>query len=88
MSSYLSQNREFQKNGKKIQKIEKKPLWLLFEPKYVGKGRESVKKKVIPMSSYPIQEIEFQKNSKKSQKIKKHQNNFPSSQNKTGKAEK
>ena len=45
MSSYLSQNREFQKNGKKIQKIEKKPLWLLFEPKYVGKGRESVKKK-------------------------------------------
>ena len=43
MSSYLSQDREFQKNGKKIQKIEKTPLWLLFKPKQVGKGRERVK---------------------------------------------
>ena len=89
MSSYPSQNREFQKNSKKIQKTEKTPLWLPFEAKQVGKGREIVKlKKIVPMSSYPIQDIEFQKNIKKSQKFKKPQNSFLSSQNKMGKEEK
>ena len=66
------------------------PLWLLFKPKRVGKGREREKIKIIvPINSYPTRNIEFQKNSKKIQKIKKkHHYGFVSSQNRLGMAEK
>ena len=33
MSSYQTRNREFEKNSKKIEKIKKTPIWLLFKPK-------------------------------------------------------
>ena len=36
ISSYRPRNREFQKNSKKIQKIKKTSLWLLFKPKRDG----------------------------------------------------
>ena len=63
-------------NSKKIVKQFKKlenTIRLLFEPKYVGEGREreKIKKKIVAMSSYPTYNREFQKNSKKFQKIKK-----------------
>ena len=38
--SYPVRNRKFQTNSKKIQKIIKKQLWLLFKQKLVGNGRE------------------------------------------------
>ena len=38
--SYMTRNRKFQKNSKKIQKIKKIPLWLHFKPKSDGKCRE------------------------------------------------
>ena len=34
--SYLTCNRKFQKNSKRIKKIKKIPLWLYFNPKSVG----------------------------------------------------
>ena len=43
MSSYQTRNREFEKNSKKIEKIKKTPIWLLFKPKQIGKGWERVK---------------------------------------------
>ena len=60
------------KNSKKIRKIKKRPLWLVFKPKQVGKGRERVKIKIkVPIISYPTRYRQFQKNSKKIKKIKK-----------------
>ena len=38
--SYPMRNRKFQTNSKKIQKIIKKQLWLLFKQKLVGNGQE------------------------------------------------
>ena len=40
-------NRKFKTNGKKIQKIIKKQLWLLFKQKLVRKGREREKIQII-----------------------------------------
>ena len=41
------------KIAKKIQEIKKKPLWLLFKSKQVGKGSEREKMKIIvPINSY------------------------------------
>ena len=49
------------------------PLWLLFKPKRVGKGREREKIKIIvSINSNSTHNREFQKNSKKIQKIKKN----------------
>ena len=60
----------YKKIAKKFKKL-KIPLWLLFKPKKVGKGRErEKKKKIIPISSYATRNRKFQKNSKKIQKIK------------------
>ena len=47
MSFYLTRNREFQKNNKKIQKVKKTPLWLLFYRELVRKGQEREKIKKI-----------------------------------------
>ena len=90
MSSYPTCNREFQKNSKKIHKIKKTPLWLLFKSKQVGKGREGEKiKRIVPMSSYKIRNRKFKKKiAKKFKKLKKHHYSIFSSQNKLGKAEK
>ena len=38
--SYPMRKRKFQTNSKKIQKIIKKQLWLLFKQKLVGNGQE------------------------------------------------
>ena len=47
------------------------PLWLRFEPKLVGKGRECVKIKVIILfRSYPTRNTKFEKNKKKNSKYK------------------
>ena len=69
-------NRKFQKNNKKIQI----PLWLHFKPKYVGKGCEREKIKIIlPFHSYPTRDRKFQKSRKKIQKIKRYHYGFISS---------
>ena len=48
---YPTHNIKFQKNSKKIKKI---PLWVLFNEKYVGEGKERQNIKIIvPMCSYP-----------------------------------
>ena len=84
-----TRNRKFIKNCKKIQKIRKIQLWLLFKQKLVEKGREREKKKIIvSFRSYPMRNRKFQKNSKKFQKIIKYYYGFISSQNKGGNAEK
>ena len=75
-------NRKFQKNNKKIQI----PLWLHFKPKYVGKGCEREKIKIIvPFRSYPMHNGQFQKNNKK---IEKYHYGFISSKNRLEKIEK
>ena len=56
------------------------PLWLLFKPKYVGKGREKDKIKIIFLFR--------SKNRKKIQKIEKYHYSFISSQNRLDMAEK
>ena len=69
-------NRKFQKNNKKIQI----PLWLHFKPKYVGKGCEREKIKIIlPFHSYPTHDRKFQKS-------KKYQCGYIMSQNRFEKA--
>ena len=53
-----------------------------FNPKYVEKGWEREKIKIIvPLRPNPTRNRKFQKNSKKSQKIKKYRYGFISSQN-------
>ena len=80
--------REFQKDSKKIKKIKKTSLRLLFKPKWDGRGWECEEKKIIvPIHSNLTWNREFQKNSKNFQKIEKHQYGFFSSQNWTGEAE-
>ena len=49
----------------------KTPLWHIFNPKQVGKGRERVKIKItVPINSYSTRNTEFQKNSRKLKKLK------------------
>ena len=73
--SNLTCNRKFQKNRKKIKKI---PLWLHFKPKYVEKGREIQKTKIIvPFRPYPMRNRKFQKNRKK--KFRKYKNTIVAS---------
>ena len=50
--SNSAQNREFQKNIKKMQKLKKPSLWLHFKPKQYGTGWEWEKKK-IPTKKLP-----------------------------------
>ena len=77
------------KIGKNFKKLKKIPLWLHFNPKFVEKGRERRKTKIIvPFRSYPMRNRKFKKNSKKIQKIIKYYYGFISSQNKGGNAEK
>ena len=66
MSSYPTRNRKFQKNSKKIHKIKKTPLWLLFKLKQVGKGREGEEiKRIVPMSSYKTRNRKLKKKQQK-----------------------
>ena len=65
------------------------PIWLLFKPKQVERGRGREKIKIIfPISSNKTHNREFQKNSKKIQKIKKYHYGFFSSQNRLRTSEK
>ena len=65
-----TRHQKFKKNCKKIQKIKKIQLWLLFKQKLGGKGREREKIKIIvSFRSYPMRNRKFQTNSKKIQKI-------------------
>ena len=60
-----------------------------FKQKYVGKGREKEKIKIIvPFRSYTTRNRKFEKNGKKIQKIKKYHYGFISKQYRLGKAEK
>ena len=55
-------------------------MWLHFEPKYVGKGCEREKIKIIlSFHYYPTRDTKFQKSSKKIQKIKRYHYGFISS---------
>ena len=64
-------------------------LWLLFKEKYVGKGREKEKIKIIvPFRSYTTRNRKFEKNGKKIQKINKYRYGFISSLNRLEKGEK
>ena len=66
MSSYPTRNIKFQKNSKKIHKIKKTPLWLLFKLKQVGKGREGEEiKRIVPMSSYKTRNRKLKKKQQK-----------------------
>ena len=54
------------KNGKKIKKIKKTPLWLHVKPEQVGKGRERKKITIVVLfRSYPSRNRKFQKQNKK-----------------------
>ena len=62
----------FKKIEKKIQKIKKIPLWILFNPKYIeGQEREKIKV-IVSIRSYPTRNRKFQKNRKKNSKNKKN----------------
>ena len=69
--SYLTLNRKFQKNSKKIQKTKQyQILWLHYKPKLVGKRREREKIKIIvPFRSYTTRNRKFQKIAKKLEKL-------------------
>ena len=73
MGFYPTRKRKFQKNSKKIRKIKKKIVWLLFKPGQVVKGRErkKIKKLFRQVPTKPVTE-----NSKKIQKIRKHHRSF------------
>ena len=86
---YPTRNRKFQKNRNKIKKIKKIPLWLLFNPNYVGEGQEREKMKIIVLiRSYPTRNWKFQKNSNKNRKSNKYPYGIISSQNRLENAEK
>ena len=84
-------NRKFKKNTRTIQKIKKMKLWLLFEEKQIGKGREKEKIKIIvPFRSVPTRH-EIENSKKMAKKFKKLKNtNMASFQSNIGwgKAEK
>ena len=87
-SGFIS-SQNIRRNCKKIQKIKKIQLWLLFKQKLAGKGREREKIQIsVSFRSNPMHYRKFQTNSKKIQKIVKYYYGFISSQNKGGNAEK
>ena len=82
MSSYPPRNREFQKNGKKIQKIKeyhylkysknyKTPSQILYNPKQVRKCREREKIKIKNRSDVFLPDPEQKIPKNKSKKIEK-----------------
>ena len=87
MSSYLTVNRKFQKNSKKIRKHHHS---FFSSQNRLGKAKKDkkYKKKIVPMCSYPTRNIKSQRYRKKIQKIRKHNHSFFSRQNRMGKAEK
>ena len=63
--------KKFQKNSKKIQKINKIPLWLHFKPKSVERGGEREKIKIIvSFRPYLARNRKCQKKAKKFKKLK------------------
>ena len=88
MGFYLTQNRKFQKNNKKIQKIRKHNHSFFPSQNRLGKAETERKKKIVPMCSNPTRNKKFQRNNKKIQKIRKHYHSFFQSQTRLGMAEK
>ena len=78
--SHPTQNREFQRNSKKIKKTS---LWPLFKQNVTGKAENERNKIIISIHSNPTRNTEFQRMSKKIQKTRKHHYGFFSSQNGT-----
>ena len=67
--SYLTHNRKFQKNSKKIEKYH---YGFIPSQNMLEKGRESEKIKIIVLfRSFPTGKRKFQKNRKKFKKLKK-----------------
>ena len=61
----------YKKLAKNFKKLKKIPLWLHFKPKYVGKGREREKIKIIvPFRYNQTHNRKFQKKAKKFKKLK------------------
>ena len=89
--SNTTQNRDFQKNSQKLQKIKKHYYGFISTKNGIGLVEIERKKKIIvPIHSIPTRNRDFQKNSKKIEKIKKiikRHCGFFSSQNRTGQAE-
>ena len=88
MGSYLTGNRKFQKNSKKINKFRKHHHSFFSSQNKLGRAEKGKKKKIVPRCSHPTRNIKSQKNRKKIQKIRKHNHSFFSRQNRMGKAEK
>ena len=64
-----TRHRKFIRNCKKIQKLKKIQLWLLFKQNLVGKGREREKIQIIvSFRSYPMGNRKFHRYSQKIQK--------------------
>ena len=79
--SYPTRDRKFQKNSKKIQKIERYHYGFI-SSFLVGKVQERVKIKIIvPFCFYPMHNGKFQKIAKQLKILKKYQYEFISSQN-------
>ena len=70
--SNTTQNRDFQKNSQKLQKIKKHYYGFISTKNGIGLVEIERKKKIIvPIHSIPTRNRDFQKNSKKIEKIKK-----------------
>ena len=86
--SYMTRNRNFQKNRKKIRNIKKYHYGFISSQKQGGKGGERDKIKIIvTFRSYPTRNLKFQKNSNKIQKIKIYHYGFISSPKQVGKGQ-
>ena len=84
--SNLRRKRKFQKNRKKLKKIQ---LWLLLKQKLDEKCREREKIKIIDsFGSYPMRNRKFQKNSKKFKKFEEYHFGFICSKNRLRNAQK
>ena len=61
MGFYLTRNRKFQKNSRKIQKIRKHNHSFFPSQNRLGKAEIERKKKIVLMCSYPTRNKKFQK---------------------------
>ena len=79
--SYLTGQRKFKKNSKKVQKIEKYDYCFISSQTRLERAEKQGNIQVIvPFRSYTTCQTKFQINSKKIQKIKKYHYGFISSQ--------
>ena len=69
MGSYLTGNRKFQKNSKKINKFRKHHHSFFSSQNKLGRAEKGRKKKIVPMCSYPTRNTKSQKIEKKFKKL-------------------